>query len=94
MSSPDRDTTVQPIHDLPSRTSEGDGNGWNGDPMDWESWPTGRPGPFVSEATMRAAMDQFQARGPTDAKEKVFHIAEFSSTGRGESSTVAVGLNN
>jgi len=33
---------------------------WNGDPMDWESWPTGRPGPYVSEARMQQLMNDFQ----------------------------------
>ena len=34
---------------------------WNGDSMDWKSWPTGRPGPLVSEAAMRRAMNLFHA---------------------------------
>ena len=59
---------------------------WNGDPMDWKSWPTGRPGPLVSEATMRHAMDTYHAYDSTRdelsrTKEKMFHVAEFSSTG-------------
>ena len=61
---------------------------WNGDPMDWGSWPTGRPGPFVSEAAMRQAMNMFQHFDSernewSRTEEKVFHVAEFS-TGRSE----------
>ena len=68
---------------------------WNGDPMDWESWPTGRPGPFLSESRKiqikRAIQYYEQARidiSPTEEEEKVFHLAEFSSTGRGESDPI------
>jgi len=62
---------------------------WNGDHMDWESWPTGRPGPFVSENLIQRAMLLSQAVNkardePSRTEEVVFHIAEFSSTGRGE----------
>ena len=62
---------------------------WNGDPMDWESWPNGRPGPFVSEAQMRVAMARFRAADEerdewSRTEEKIFHVAEFSSSGRGE----------
>jgi len=61
----------------------------NGDHMDWESWPAGRPGPFVSEGRIQHAMKYFQAfNRQRDERsrtvEKVFHVAEFSSTGRGE----------
>ena len=62
---------------------------WNGDPMDWESWPTGRPGPLVSEAAMQRAMDKFHSFNSkcnerSQTEEKVFHVAEFSSTGQSE----------
>ena len=62
---------------------------WNGDPMDWESWPTGRPGPFVPEYRMEEVMSEFESnheernkQPPT--KKGILHIAEFSSSGRGE----------
>ena len=62
---------------------------WNGNPMDCTSWPIGRPGPLVSEATMRDAMNTFHFFDSerdewSRTQEKVFHVAEFSSTGRGE----------
>jgi hypothetical protein len=62
---------------------------WDGDPMDWESWPTGRPGPFVLEAEMEKLMilSSFleQVRDEESrTEEKVFHIAEFSLFGQGE----------
>jgi hypothetical protein len=62
---------------------------WNGDPMDWESWPTGRPGPSVPESRIRETLDlvqhyEQQRDDMSRTEEKVFHIAEFSSTGRGE----------
>ena len=62
---------------------------WNGNPMDWESWPIGRPGPFVSEAARQEAMDMFQYLESerdewSQTEEKVFHVAEFSSTGQSE----------
>ena len=58
--------------------------------MDWESWPTARPGPVVSEAEMQEAMDTFHSydleRGEwSRTEEKVFHVAEFSSSGQGKS---------
>ena len=61
----------------------------NGD-MDWGSWPTGRPGPFVSEARMQVVMSSFQGceedrNEQSRTKENVMHIAEFSSSGQGES---------
>ena len=57
--------------------------------MDWESWPAGRPGPFVSESRMEDVMTLFQRlNGERDeqsrTEEKVVHVAEFSSSGRGE----------
>ena len=63
-------------------------NQWNGDPMDWESWPTGRPGPFVSEARMQEVMDAFQDYNEQRNEQphtngSVLHVAEFSSTGHG-----------
>ena len=63
---------------------------WNGDPMDWESWPTGRPGPYVSEARMQVVMNMFrdfeeERNEESRTKENVMHIAEFSSSGQGES---------
>ena len=62
---------------------------WNGDPMDWGSWPTGRPGPFVSKSRMQEVMDIFKHHNGTRneqsrTKECVMHMAEFSSSGRGE----------
>lgn len=61
---------------------------WNGDPMEWESWPNGRPGPYVSKPTMENVMRYFrkfeEERGEWSRnKEKVFHIAEFSATCEG-----------
>ena len=57
--------------------------------MDWESWPTGRPGPYVSEAKMQAVMNVFRIfeegrNEESRTKENVMHIAEFSSSGQGE----------
>ena len=46
--------------DIPNFTTTQ--NPWNGDPMDWESWPTGRPGPLVSEGAMQKAMNWFHAQ--------------------------------
>jgi len=62
---------------------------WNGDPMDWKSWPTGRPGPYVPEARMQNIRSQFQVFNrerseESRTKENVIHVAEFSSSGRGE----------
>jgi len=62
---------------------------WNGDPMDWESWPIGRPGPYVSEARMQEMMDCFQhyngeRNEESRTKENILHVAEFSSSGRGK----------
>ena len=62
---------------------------WNGDPMDWESWPTGRPGPFVPEYRMEEVMSAFESNNedrsePSRTKENILHIAEFSSCGQGE----------
>jgi len=56
---------------------------------DWESWPTGRLGPFVSDARMKDAMHCFQSfdRQRTDwsrTEEQVFYITEFSRSGRGQ----------
>jgi hypothetical protein len=61
---------------------------WNGDPMDWKSWPHGRPGPYVSKIVMRQAMDFFRSVEKvrnewSRTEEKVFHIADYSSTGKG-----------
>ena len=63
---------------------------WNGDPMDWQSWPTGRPGPFVSDFRMQEVLGTFQAINEmrdeqSRTEEKVFHVAEFSSSCQGES---------
>ena len=57
--------------------------------MDWESWPTGRPGPIVPESQIQETMGVFdyyeQLRdGRSRTEEKVFHVAEFSATGQGE----------
>jgi len=62
----------------------------NSGPMDWESWPTGRPGPYVCEAQMQRVMHEFQQLNgrrneQSRTKEHVIHMAEFSSSGRGES---------
>ena len=62
----------------------------NGDPTDWQSWPTGRPGPFVPYPTMQRTLGAFQffeqrRDEMSRMEEKVFHVAEFSSTGQGES---------
>ena len=78
---------AQKTADIPNDAKAG--NKWNGDPMDWESWPTGRPGPFVSEARMEVVMDLFQdyngeRNEQSRTEENVLHIAEFSSSGRGE----------
>jgi hypothetical protein len=61
---------------------------WNGDPMDWKSWPHRRPGPYGSKIAMREAMEYFRsvekARNEwSRTEEKVFHIADFSITGKG-----------
>jgi hypothetical protein len=61
---------------------------WNGDPMDWKSWPHGRPGPYVSKTAMRRAKECFRSveKGRDEwsrTEEKVFHIADFSITGKG-----------
>jgi len=58
--------------------------------MDWKSWPTGRPGPYVSDARMQQVMNSFrnldkQRDEQSRTKGHVLHIAEFSSSGRGES---------
>ena len=62
---------------------------WDGDPMDWESWPTGRPGPFVSESRMQEVKKMFelyngQRNEESRTKDHVLHIAEFSLSGHGE----------
>lgn len=62
---------------------------WNGDLRHWESWPTGRPGPFVPRTALQLAINNFHFHDQrrTDlsrAEEKVFHLAEYSSSGRGE----------
>ena len=73
--------------DIPNSTTTQ--HGWNGDPMDWESWPTGRPGPVVSEARMQEAIEKFQSLNEardeqSRTEEKVVHVAEFSSSRQGE----------
>jgi len=55
----------------------------------WESWPTGRAGPFVSETRLSAARGVFRYNNIkrdqwSRTEEKVFHVAEFSASGRGE----------
>ncbi len=57
--------------------------------MEWESWPTGRPGPLVSESWMQEVMDVFKDNNgkrneQSQTEEHVLHIAEFSSAARGE----------
>ena len=84
VSSPER----MPIRgDIPNPTTTQ--QRWSGDPMDWESWPIGRPGPFVSEVAIGRAMKLFHHSESvrnewSRTEEKVFHISEFSSTGRSE----------
>ena len=98
MSNADVETAMQPADRSNVRITdaEDEGNrssdtrqGWNGDPMDWKSWPTGRPGPVVSEARMQVAMKKFQDINEmygerSRATERVFHVAEFFSSGQGE----------
>jgi len=62
----------------------------NGDPTDFQSWPTGRLGPFVPYPAMQRTLGAFQLFEQrrdemSRMEEKVFHVAEFSSTGQGES---------
>ena len=60
---------------------------WNGDRSDWESWPIGRPGPFVSESVTRDLLRYFVAYEGTRfllRGEPAFHVAEFSANGQGE----------
>ena len=57
--------------------------------MDWESWPTGWPGPLVSEDRMQEVKNAFkryngQRSEQSRTKGHILHIAEFSSSGRGE----------
>jgi len=57
---------------------------WNGDPVDWGSWPTGRPGPLVSGGQIPHVMGLFhnhdqERNEPSRTEGKVFHVAEFSS---------------
>jgi len=57
--------------------------------QDWESWPKGRLGPFVSDTRMQDAMHCFQRFNGQRTKwsrteEKVFYITEFSRSGRGQ----------
>ena len=57
--------------------------------MDWESWPIDRPGPFVSRVAMQRAAHLFDAFDSdrnewSRTEEKVFHVAEFSSTSQSE----------
>lgn len=84
LSSPGR---APELGDIPNSTSIE--YQWNGDPMDWESWPIGRPSPFVSEARMGELVDSFEdynkgRAGWSRTTEKVLHVAEFSSSGHGE----------
>ena len=64
----------------------------NDDLLDWESWPIGRPGPFLSDALTQKAMDMFRDYDRmrpewSRTEEKVVHVAEFSTSGRGEFGT-------
>ena len=68
---------------------------WNGDPMDWESWPIGRAGPFISRAAMERATHLFDAfdsdrNERSRTEEKVFHVAEFSSTSQSEFNDIVI----
>jgi hypothetical protein len=78
-----RNVTSDALQSIPSPTVE-----WNGDPMDWKSWPHGRPGPYVSKIAMRKAKERFsqfeKARDEwSRTEENVFHIADISGTGKG-----------
>jgi len=62
---------------------------WNGQPSDWASWPNGRPGPFISEDALKLyssligdVTTEAEMRMKTD--ELVFHVAEFTQSGKGE----------
>lgn len=76
-------SSPQTLRDLPNPTTTE--QHWNGDPMNWESWPTGRPGPVVLDTDMQDARAKFQSQDPVGTEEKVFHVAEYSSSGQGES---------
>jgi len=88
-SSPRSPSTSGAIYNLTISTHELDN-----DPMDWESWPTGRPGPMVSDGRIQDVMrifqyhdqkrDEREEHQPSQAEEKIFHVAEFSSTGQSE----------
>ena len=68
---------------------------WSGDPMDWESWPIDRPGPFVSRVAIERATHLFDAfdsdrNERSRTEEKVFHVAEFSSTSQSEFNAIII----
>ena len=79
--------TVARRHLLNSTAVSRDEYKWNGDPSEWESWPVGRPGPFVSEPVELNLLRYFKIGeqnhflGPPD--EPAFHIAKFSDNGQG-----------
>ena len=80
--------TVARRHLLNSTAVSRDEYKWNGDPSEWESWPVGRPGPFVSEPVELNLLRYFKIGeqnhflGPPD--EPAFHIAKFSDNGQGQ----------
>ena len=69
---------------------------WNGHPSDWASWPNGRPSPFISDHALKhyrsligdvtTITTEAENRMKTD--ELVFHVAEFTQSGEGETLVV------
>ena len=66
---------------------------WNGHPSDWASWPNGRPSPFISDDALKYynslignVTAEAEKRMKTD--ELVFHVAEFTQSGEGETRVV------
>jgi hypothetical protein len=67
---------------------------WNGQLSDWASWPIGRPGPFISDDAVKEFSSIIgdvttEAEEGMKTDELVFHIAEFTQSGEGE--TLVVG---
>jgi hypothetical protein len=71
---------------------------WNGDRSDWESWPIGRPGPFVSESVTLDLLRYFVALRKTLpellGEAPPFHVAEFSADGQGWAISLAESFDN
>ena len=66
---------------------------WNGHPSDWASWPNGRPSPFISEDALKYYNSLIgdvttEAEECMKTDELVFHIAEFTQSGEGETRVV------